>query len=251
MKNSLEICNVTHAYHTVDCETKVLENISFSVNEGEFVAIIGPSGCGKSTLLSIIAGLIASDYGEIKINSNKMVSKFKFGYMFQKDNLLEWKTIYKNIILGLEINHICTKDNLEFVDNMINKYGLSDFIGKHPSELSGGMRQRAALIRTLSLKPEIILLDEPFSALDYQNKLRVSKDISDIIRENKKTIILVTHDIAEAISICDRIIVLSKRPSTIKAICKVNLDRNKNILELRQDKEFMELQAYLWGELND
>lgn len=231
-------------------ETIVLKDISFEVSPGEFIAIVGPSGCGKSTLLSIIAGLIIPDQGNVLFKSAHHNFKLPgIGYMFQKDNLFEWKTIYKNIILGLEINHICNEDNLSFVNGLIDQYGLRDFVNKRPSELSGGMRQRAALIRTLALKPEILLLDEPFSALDYQNRMLVSKDICDIIKRSNKTMILVTHDLQEAITLADKIIILSQRPSHIKKIVNIDIDKNRDILSIRSDNKFQDYLNILWKEM--
>lgn len=212
-KNIFEVKNLSFSYHTLSGETKVLNNISFSVKYGEFISIVGPSGCGKSTLLSLLSGMIKPEEGKILFSDSPPP---KMGYMLQRDHLLDWRTIYQNTILGLEINKLMTKENLDYVNTLINEYGLSDFKDKKPCELSGGMKQRVALIRTLALKPEILLLDEPFSALDFQTRLIVSKDISDIIRKEHKTAILITHDISEAIRLSDKVIVLSNRPATIK-----------------------------------
>lgn len=252
MKYYLELKDITHSYHSINGETNVLNNISFGVNEGEFIAIVGPSGCGKSTLLSIIAGLIQPDYGTIIFDTKgKKFNGPNIGYMFQKDNLFEWKNIYKNIILGLEINHICTDENLEYVNKMIKDYGLYNFIDKKPSELSGGMRQRAALIRTLALKPDVLLLDEPFSALDYQNRIIVSSDICSIIRKTKKTMIMVTHDLAEAISIADRIFVLSARPSYIKMAVKIDIKKENDMISVRNCPEFQDYFNLIWEEIKN
>lgn len=220
LKNLLKIRNLSFSYHTLTGETKVLSNISFDVRHGEFLSIVGPSGCGKSTLLSLIYGMLTPEEGQIMFSGNKPP---KMGYMLQRDHLLNWRSIYKNTILGLEINHLLTPDNIAYVNNLINEYGLSEFKDKKPGELSGGMKQRVALIRTLALKPEILLLDEPFSALDFQTRLIVSKDISDIIRKEHKTAILITHDISEAIRLSDKIIVLSNRPATVKNELNISL----------------------------
>ena len=181
---------------------------------------MGPSGCGKSTFLSLLSGMIKPEEGEIIFSDSPSP---KMGYMLQRDHLLEWRTIYQNTILGLEINKLLTSDNINYVNTLIHEYGLSDFKDKKPGELSGGMKQRVALIRTLALKPEILLLDEPFSALDFQTRLIVSKDISDIIRKEHKTAILITHDISEAIRLSDKVIVLSNRPATIKNQMNISL----------------------------
>ena len=198
--------------------------MSFSVSEGEFVAIVGPSGCGKSTLLSLIAGLITPSSGSIYINGKDAKASGKnIGYMLQKDHLLEWRSTLKNLTLGLKIQHKLREESYVVINKMLDTYGLITFRDSKPSQLSGGMRQRAALIRTLLLEPDILLLDEPFSALDYQTRLEVSDDIWGIIRKEKKTAVLITHDIAEAVSMADRIIILTDRPATVKSIIDVKL----------------------------
>ena len=219
-KNIFEVKNLSFSYHTLSGETKVLNHISFSVKYGEFLSIVGPSGCGKSTFLSLLSGMIKPEEGEIIFSDSPSP---KIGYMLQRDHLLEWRTIYQNTILGLEINKLLTSENINYVNTLIHEYGLSEFKDKKPCELSGGMKQRVALIRTLALKPEILLLDEPFSALDFQTRLIVSKDISDIIRKEHKTAILITHDISEAIRLSDKVIVLSNRPATIKNQMNISL----------------------------
>lgn len=242
----LELKNVNYSYHTTEGETKALEDISFTVDKGEFVSIVGPSGCGKSTLLSIIAGLIEAESGEISVNGSNI------GYMLQRDHLFEWRTIYKNVILGLEVQNKLNPKSLKNVDEMLTTYGLNTFKNSKPSELSGGMRQRAALIRTLALEPDILLLDEPFSALDYQTRLEVSDDISRIIKKEDKTAILVTHDLSEAIATGDKVIILSKRPATIKKIVPINLSiENRTPLSSRNAKEFKEYFNMIWEELSD
>lgn len=252
MKSLLELKSVSYAYHSLSGETPALNDISFDVNEGEFIAIVGPSGCGKSTLLSLIAGLITPESGTILINETDVVNdRTNIGYMLQKDHLFEWRSIYKNIILGLEIQKKLTKNYLNTVDEMLINYGLDSFKDKKPSELSGGMRQRAALIRTLALKPSILLLDEPFSALDYQTRLNVSDDIGSIIKKEKKTAILVTHDLSEAISLGDKVIVLSKRPATIQSIVPIKFElANKTPLACRNAPEFKDYFNTIWKELN-
>ena len=190
MKKILEVKNICKTYQAQNGEIEALKNISFDVKEGEYVSIIGPSGCGKSTLLSIISGLESKTSGEIYING-------KIGYMLQKDNLLEWRTIYKNVILGLEIQNDNTAENREYVEELLKKYGLYEFKDKYPTQLSGGMRQRVALIRTLAIRPNILLLDEAFSALDYQTRLMVTEDIFKILKAENITALMVTHDISE------------------------------------------------------
>lgn len=245
MNPILEVNNLCYSYHTPKGEVNVLNDISFNVSPGEFISVVGPSGCGKSTLLSLITGLIVPESGSICINDNKSL-----GYMLQRDNLFEWRTVYENIILGLEIQKKLTKNTLDYVNTMIDTYGLSLFKNAKPSQLSGGMRQRAALIRTLALRPDILLLDEPFSALDYQTRLLVGDDIGQIIKAEGKTAILVTHDISEAISMGDRIIVLTKRPAAIGNIIPVNVSiPERTPFKTRFAPEFKDIFNLVWKEL--
>ncbi len=200
MSSLLKIEDLSYTYHTPKGETKTLNHINLDVNKGDFISIVGPSGCGKSTLLSLISGLLEPSHGNITLNTSLINSDSHYtGYMLQKDHLFEWRTVYRNVLLGLEINHQLSRENLEYIDGLLKQYGLYDFRNYDPSQLSGGMRQRAALIRTLALKPDILLLDEPFSALDYQTRLSAGDEIGTIIKQENKTALLVTHDIAEAI----------------------------------------------------
>ena len=254
----LSLNKLCYSYHTLSGETKAIENITFDVFPGEFVAIIGPSGCGKSTLLNIIAGQITDYTGEFKFLNTSMHTlknqskDLRIGYMLQHDHLFDWRTIYQNVCLGLEIKHLMTEENINYVLSLLEKYGLHDFINQKPSQLSGGMRQRAALIRTLVLNPQLLLLDEPFSALDYQTRLQVSSDIGNIIRENKKTAILVTHNLSEAISLADKIIVLTKRPATIKRIVDISLTiTDTSPLGYRSAPEFNDYFNEIWKDLCD
>ena len=243
-KSLLEIKDLTKIYHTKNGEIKAIDNISFNLYEKEFLCIVGSSGCGKSTLLNILANLDKKSDGQIKKNKN-----LKIGYMLQEDALFPWLTILENATLGLEIKKIKTKENIEYVKVLLTKYGLKDFINKYPSQLSGGMRQRVALIRTLAIKPDILLLDEPFSALDYVSRLMVSEDVKKIIKAEKKTVIMITHDLAEAISLADRIIVLSKRPSKIKTIYNIKID-GLTAMERRKSNKFSYYYDLLWKELD-
>ncbi len=246
MEQCLEFKNVDLTYHTIHAETLALKNVNFKINNGEFIAIVGPSGCGKSTILSLIAGLLKPSSGEIIKNFS---TKNGIGYMFQKDNLFEWRTIWKNVTIGLEINKCLTEQNKTFVENLLKKYGLWEFRDRYPSQLSGGMRQRASLIRTLALNPDVLLLDEPFSALDYQTRLNVCDDVYSIIKKENKTAILVTHDISEAISMADRVIVLTSRPASVKNIFKIGMDSTLTPFNRRNDKSFSTLFNTLWKEL--
>jgi len=251
MANLLELKNIGYSYHSLHGETLALQDISFGVREGEFVAIVGPSGCGKSTLLSIIAGLLKPERGTILINNPDGSLHYpKVGYMLQRDHLFEWRTVYRNAILGLEIQHMLTQKHLANVNRLFEEYGLDKFRDKRPSELSGGMKQRAALIRTLALDPQLLLLDEPFSALDYQTRLMVSDDICRLIRAAGKTMIIITHDLSEAISLADRIIVLSSRPAVVKAELPICLTlEDDSPLAARRAPEFQQYFNRLWEDL--
>jgi NitT/TauT family transport system ATP-binding protein len=251
MGELLKIDHISYTYHSPTGETPSLFDVSFHVNEGEFVAIVGPSGCGKSTLLSLISGLLTPSSGSIYINDRDIKSSGKnIGYMLQKDHLLDWRNTLKNVTLGLEIQHKLSDNSYVQINELLNTYGLITFKNSFPSQLSGGMRQRAALIRTLLLEPDILLLDEPFSALDYQTRLEVADDIWGIIRKEKKTAILITHDISEAISMADRVIVLSSRPGTVKQIIDINLSvDNRTPFTARSAPEFKEYFNLIWKEL--
>ena len=243
----LKLQDICFSYHSLAGETEVLKNITFDVKEGEFIAIVGPSGCGKSTLLNIISGLTKAKSGEYI-----MPKELSIGYMLQHDHLFEWRTIFENVTLGLEIQGKLTKENTDYVNSLLASYGLYDFKDKRPSELSGGMKQRAALIRTMALHPGILLLDEPFSALDYQTRLMVSSDIGKLIRRTGKTAILVTHNLSEAISLADRVIVLSHRPATLKADIEIYLTiPDDSLLGYRSAPEFQHYFNELWGLLID
>lgn len=251
MQNILELKNIGYSYHSLHGETKALSSISFGVREGEFVAIVGPSGCGKSTLLSIIAGLLAPEQGTILVNNpDGSIHYPRIGYMLQHDHLFEWRTVYRNVTLGLELHHQLTPEHLKLVDRLLEEYGLDKFRDKRPSELSGGMKQRAALIRTLALEPQLLLLDEPFSALDYQTRLFVSADICRLIRQAGKTMIIITHDLAEAISLADRVIVLSGRPAVVKNELPITLTlADDSPLAARNAPEFQHLFNQLWEDM--
>lgn len=245
----LECKHISFSYHTLGGETKALSDISFSVYQGEFVSIVGPSGCGKSTLLSLISGLEQPQEGEIIIQTNAQNS---IGYMLQQDHLFDWRTIKENVLLGPEINHTLTPETEQYALSLLDEYGLKSFVNKKPTELSGGMRQRAALIRTMVMKPSLLLLDEPFSALDYQTRLSVSADIGKIIKKSNISAILITHDLSEAISLSDRVIVLSKRPAYVKKEININLTgSDEGALSARSSPEFNDYFNLLWKEISD
>ena len=253
MKPKLEVRGISYSYHSLEGETLALSNISFTADNGEFLAIVGPSGCGKSTLLSLLSGLLEPDEGEILIDGvSQAESGVNIGYMLQRDHLFEWRTIMGNAELGLEIQKKRNKSSKEKLHRMLHTYGLGSFEQAKPSELSGGMRQRAALVRTLALEPDLLLLDEPFSALDYQTRLSVCDDISSIIKSTHKTAILITHDLSEAISVADRVIVLTSRPGKIKAIVPVSFGGDDiRPLTRRNMPEFSVYFNQVWKELQN
>lgn len=248
-KPFLSFQDVSFAYHNLKGETQAVLNLSFDVKEGEFVSIVGPSGCGKSTLLSLISGILRPEEGSITFKNNQ---KPMIGYMLQRDHLFEWRSIWSNCLLGLEIQNKKTPEHIAMAEYLLNEYGLADAKLKRPSELSGGMRQRAALVRTLVLNPDLFLLDEPFSALDFQTRMEVSDDISNIIRSRKKTVIFITHDLQEAISLSDRVLVLSKRPTHIVRDIPIHLTRvGTGPLAARNAPEFNDYMKILWNQLKE
>lgn len=252
----LEISGLEYSYHTKTGETKALSDINLNVEKGEFLAIVGPSGCGKSTLLNLIAGLLVPEEGMIRIEGVPVEeNRALAGYMLQKDHLLPWRTTYENVILGLEINRCLNTETKEKAEQLLKAYGLYEFRNVKPGELSGGMRQRAALIRTLVMEPELLLLDEPFSALDYQTRLSVADDIYGIIKKEGKTAVLITHDIAEAISMAERVLVLSRRPGRIKKEERIRLHMPESgevpaiPSQARSAAEFAGYYQKIWKEL--
>ena len=245
MDKILTVTNLEKSFHTREGEIKALDSISFDVSDKEFISIVGPSGCGKSTILSILAGLEEKSNGEISFSKD-----YTIGYMLQNDSLFEWRTVLENCLLGLEVTKKLTKENKDYVIYLLKTYGLGEFMDEYPSRLSGGMRQRVALIRTLATKPDILLLDEAMSALDYQSRLAISDDIYKIIKKEGKTAIMVTHDIAEAISMSDRIIVLSKRPAIVKKVYEIKMSNKSTPIHNRKCKELPEFYDEIWRDLD-
>lgn len=245
MTSIVDVKNLTKNFYNKDGEIQVLNDINFSLNEGEMLTLLGPSGSGKSTILNILTELLKPTSGKVNITGN-------IGYMFQKDHLLEWRTIMDNILIGLEIQKKKTPEAISRIERLLKTYGLWDFRNMYPKELSGGMRQRVALIRTLAVNPDILLLDEPFSALDYQTRILVSDDVYKIIRNEGKSAILVTHDISEAISMSDKIAVLSKRPATIKSIYTIDLkiSGERTPIISRSAENFKDYFNILWKEID-
>ena len=247
----LNVENIRLVYQTPESETLAIKDISFTADKGQFVSIVGPSGCGKSTLLSCIAGITLPTAGNILLE-NKPIKGInnRTGYMLQNDNLLPWRSIYKNVFLGLEIQNKLTEENIEYTHSLLKKYGLWEFKDSYPSALSGGMRQRAALIRTLAVKPSLLLLDEAFSALDYQTRVTVSQDVYNILRSENQTMIMVTHDIPEAVSMSDRVIILSPRPAVIARQVDIPFGKTRDTIALRSTKEYRQYYERVWKEMS-
>ena len=245
MNNLLEIKNISKKYHTKQGEIEAVKNINLAIKKGEIISLVGPSGCGKSTLLTIIANIDFETSGCILKEDG-----LKIAYMLQSDALLPWLTIYDNAILGLKIQNKLTQENLEYVDYLLNFYNLTDFKNNYPKSLSGGMKQRVALIRTLALKPDLLLLDEPFSALDQQSRLLISDDVYKLIKRENKTVILVTHNIEEAITFSDKVIILSKRPAIIKNVVNINIENQTSIYERRKDINYHNYFDTIWKDLD-
>ena len=251
MKEILKFNDVSYFYQTKKDEIFALDKISLSVLEEDFVSIVGPSGCGKTTILSLIAGLLKPSSGKVILDGSEKIDTKKIGYMFQRDMLFDWRSVWKNITLGIELQKPDDKERkLQLADELLKKYSLYNFKNKKPRELSGGMRQRVALIRTLVMEPKLLLLDEPFSALDFQTRLTLCDDVYDILKSEKKTGILVTHDISEAISMSNKIIVLSSRPAKVKDEIKLNLS-GETPLKKRDDSSFRGYFDLIWRELTN
>lgn len=248
----LTLENVSHHYFSKNNYTKALDDISLSIKEGEFVSLLGPSGCGKSTILSIIAGIIKQTAGNVLLQQQPIAdSKLAIGYMLQQDYLFPWKTIINNILLGPKIYNTDTEDMKQKAIEMLDEVGLSNVAEAYPSSLSGGMRQRVALVRTLINDPKIVLLDEPFSALDYQTKLRLEDLVSLLIKTYHKTTILVTHDIGEAISMSDRIFILNANPGSVAKVFEVPIElRNETPFLVRRHPKYQVIFDKVWEEMN-
>ena len=247
----IQVRSASLTYQADDGEVEALRDVSFDMAEGELCSVVGPSGCGKSTLLGAIAGLEQLDSGAIAIDGEPVRGPtHRIGLMPQRDQLFEWKTIEENVMLGLQVRQQDTAESRARVMDLLERYGLQDFAAKRPGQLSGGMRQRCALIRTLAFEPRILLLDEPFSALDYQTRLAVSADIYDILRREQMTALLVTHDIAEAVSMSDRIFILSRRPAVVKAVHDLREFRGLTPLQRRDHPLFHTHFNAVWKELD-
>lgn len=252
-KKIVKFEDVSMTYHTHEKEILALDNLNLSLYEEEILGIVGPSGCGKSTILSLAAGLLKPSKGKVYVKDREVKEALKnIGYMFQRDQLFDWRNILDNVILGLELQKKIDDESLNEAKKLLKSYGLADFTNSYPNQLSGGMRQRVALIRTLLLKPDLLLLDEPFSALDYQTRLAISDEVGMILRKERKAAILVTHDISEAISLCDRVAIISQRPGSVKEIIEINLtsEEDSSPIKLREAPEFKEYFNKIWKELD-
>lgn len=247
----LSVENINLTYQTPEGETQAVKDVSFTVREGEFISIVGPSGCGKSSLLSCIAGVTLPTKGRIMLEGRRIngISN-DAGYMLQSDNLMPWRNIYKNAVLGLEIQKKLTDENISYVRELLKKYGLWEFRNSYPASLSGGMRQRVALIRTLAVRPRLLLLDEAFSALDYQTRVNVGRDVYNILRSEKQTMIMVTHDIPEAVSMSDRVIVLSQRPAVIAKIVEIPFGAQRDTVAVRNTQQYRDCYDIVWKEMS-
>ena len=247
----LSVENINLTYQTPEGETQAVKDVSFTVREGEFISIAGPSGCGKSSLLSCIAGVTLPTKGRIMLEGRRIKGiSNDVGYMLQSDNLMPWRNIYKNAVLGLEIQKKLTDENISYVRELLKKYGLWEFRNSYPASLSGGMRQRVALIRTLAVRPRLLLLDEAFSALDYQTRVNVSRDVYNILRNEKQTMIMVTHDIPEAVSMSDRVIVLSQRPAVIAKIVDIPFGTQRDTVAVRNTRQYRDCYDIVWKEMS-
>lgn len=244
MNKILTIEHLAKKYHTRSGEISAIEDISLDIYQNEIIGIVGPSGCGKSTLLNILSDLEKSTQGTINRD------QLGFSYMLQSDALLPWLTVLENACLGLEIKKIKTEDNINYVKDLLTSFGLAKFFDAHPNNLSGGMKQRVALVRTLATKPDIILLDEPLSALDYVTRLTICDDIYKLLKSTNVTTILISHDISECVSLCDRVVVLSKRPCSVKKIYEIKFENKTTPLETRKDKLFGHYYNLIWSDLD-
>lgn len=245
-----ELSHVGLFYQERASETEAIRDLNFRVYEGEFVSIVGPSGCGKTSVLSLLAGLMEPSFGTVCLMQAKGAPAQTVGYMLQRDCLLDWRTVEENVLLGLEVKRMVTPERRDYALSLLDRYGLNEFRLRHPRQLSGGMRQKVALIRTLAFEPTLLLLDEPFSALDFQTRLRLSDEVYDIIRRENKTAILVTHDISEAVAMSDRVLVFSERPARLFSEHASTFLPDENPLSRRSDARFSPLFNAVWKELN-
>lgn len=248
----IEARNVSMVYGEGAQASPILDDVSLQVREGEFVTVVGPSGCGKSTLLNLLSGLTAPTLGDVYLGGRKVQGTSKnYGYMLQRDLLLDWRTILRNVTIGLEVRGVPWREARLLGEQYINFYGLRGFEDKYPTQLSGGMRQRAALARTMILDPSILLLDEPFVALDFQTKMLLEGELAKSVADGRRSVLCITHDIEEAVSMSDRVVVMSKRPARIKAVHDITLDYDRTEpVRAREAPGFGEYVSRIWNELD-
>ena len=248
MNDLLTLDGVALSYHTAEGETEALKSVSFSAARGEFVSIVGPSGCGKTTILSLVAGLLKPTAGTVMLDGKPVgTPNGDVGYMLQRDTLFEWLTVSANTLLGLKVQKKLNEKNRAYAMNLLEKYGLAEFADDYPTRLSGGMRQRAALVRTLAFRPKLLLLDEPFSALDFQTRSDVAEDVRRIIAAEGVTTLLVTHDVPEAVCMGDRVIVLSPRPAVVRDVIRVDIPGTP--AQRRTSAKAAEISELIWRKL--
>jgi len=248
----LVVEHVAKSYEVNGRMVPVIGDLSLTLQEGEIVSIVGPSGCGKTTLLNTLCGLLTPDSGRIRWHGRELSGQPQnVGYMLQKDLLLPWRTALGNAMLGLEIRGVAPSEAQDRSHAMLDQLGLHGFADHYPSTLSGGMRQRVALARTLVHEPDVLLLDEPFAALDFQSKLLIESDTAALVRQSKRSLLLITHDIEEAVSLADRVIVLSKRPTRVKAVYDIDLGAGRtDMIGLRQSQQFSQYVRRIWADLD-
>jgi NitT/TauT family transport system ATP-binding protein len=250
----ISVANLHKRYRSPDGEVNAVEDVSFEVRQGEFVALLGPSGCGKSTILNMVAGLLDRTDGRIRLDDDDVQAGYvnrKVGYVFQRDTVFPWRTVEDNIGYGLEIAGLAKAKRKEKVRRAIEMAGLSGFDKSFPRMLSGGMRQRVALMRTLIMEPEILLMDEPFGALDTHTKLEMHKTLLEIWERERQTVLFVTHDLGEALTLSSRIILLSARPGRLKDDFEVPFPRPRDAVSLRETPEFGRLYSHIWHSLGE
>jgi NitT/TauT family transport system ATP-binding protein len=246
----IEVRDLSKAFSHAASSVPVLDNVNFTVERGEFVSVVGSSGCGKTTLLNIIAGVIPPDKGEVLVNGERVQKvRRSVGYTFQQANLLPWRTIQSNVELGLELRGVSKNERRARARELLNQVGLSQFAESYPHQVSGGMAKRAEIARVLAIDPELLLMDEPFGALDAQTKLHMHDSLLKLLQEFKKTVIFITHDLDEAVVLSDTVITMSARPGRIKNLHKIDLRRPRDSRGARLDRRFQDILGPIWEDI--